>query len=171
MKATFFYAAAALLVCIILVACTLHSRTGCAATELARIMTARSESSCKARRRGDAEASAMRRNAAGGFRTCRPDGAAALCGALRSARLPVSSDTRNRTRLDHHKHRLAHDASQFCCGTLIENDTVAIKDPSPVEADIIKAHMGNQAADEPAKAAAQPTQPAVTNQATIGSQD
>jgi len=80
-KATFFYAVAALLVCIILVACTLHSRTR------------------------------------------------------------------------------------------IENDTVAIKDPSPVEADIIKTHMGNQAADEPAKAAAQPTQPAVTNQATIGSQD
>ena len=144
MKATFYFAATALLVCIFFVACTLHSHTGCAATELARIMTARSESSCKARRRSDAEASAMRRNAAGGFRTRRPDGAAALCGALRSARSPVSSDTRNRTRLDHHKHRLAHDASQFCCGTLIENDTVAIKDPSPVEADIVKAHMGSQ---------------------------
>ena len=79
MKTMFFAAATALLACIFFVACTLHSQTGCAAAELARIMTARSESSCKARRRGDAEASAMRRNAAGGFRTYRPDGAAALC--------------------------------------------------------------------------------------------
>jgi hypothetical protein len=43
--------------------------------------------------------------------------------------------------------------------TRIENDTVAIKDPSPVEADIVKSHMGDQPEDQPA----QPAPPAATN--------
>jgi hypothetical protein len=42
--------------------------------------------------------------------------------------------------------------------TRIENDTVAIKDPSPVEADIIKAHMGDQPEDQPAQPAVQSVQ-------------
>ena len=81
MKATFFYAATALLVCIILVACTLHSRTR------------------------------------------------------------------------------------------IENDTVAIKDPSPVEADIIKAHMGGQPEDQLARPAVQSVQSAATNTETGANQN
>jgi len=42
--------------------------------------------------------------------------------------------------------------------TRVENDTVAIKDPSPVEADIVKAHMGDQPEDQPAQPATQPVQ-------------
>ena len=51
--------------------------------------------------------------------------------------------------------------------TIVQNDTVAIKDPSPVEADIIKAHMGDQPGDQPAQPAVQSVQqvqsPATTN--------
>jgi len=50
--------------------------------------------------------------------------------------------------------------------TRVENDTVAIKDPSPVEADIIKAHMGDQPEDQPAQPAIQSVQSASTNTAS-----
>ena len=50
--------------------------------------------------------------------------------------------------------------------TIVQNDTIAIKDPSPVEADIVKAHMGSQSTTQTVQIV-QPVQsvqsPVVTN--------